>query len=152
MLSKHPAQPSRTLAGTILKDNRDSLHLFPHTDMHRFTASFARLQLVSSFPQQRNLYWNLSETICSRGEKKMLCGKYLAICLCLDFTKFENYCLQLLCFHKTEEKTGGGISLPGHEVPPSSLSICLPTLPGANYPNPMNPECRLVACASVPGC
>lgn len=112
MLSKHPAQPSRTLAGTILKDNRDSLHLFPHTDMHRFTASFARLQLVSSFPQQRNLYWNLSETICSRGEKKMLCGKYLAICLCLDFTKFKNYCLQLLCFHKTEEKTGGGSASP----------------------------------------
>ena len=62
----------------------------------------------------------------------------------------QKYCLQLLFFHKREERTGG-ISLPGHEVPPSPLSICLPTLPGANYPNPLNPECRLVARASVPG-
>lgn len=65
-------------------------------------------------------------------------------------SQLENYCLQLLCFHKLEKRTGG-ISLPGHEVPPSPLSICLPTLPGANYPNPLNPECRLVARASVPG-
>lgn len=47
-------------------------------------------------------------------------------------------------FHKPEKRTGG-ISLPDHEMPPSPLSICLPTLPGANYPNPLNPESRLVA-------